>query len=201
MPDGPLPAPATNGRAYPDHRPHLRRGRRRRRGRRPAGRGRLLPGRPANGLPHQGLPDALPYRRRAGRHLGGAREHGPGRLALPHVRHREGVRLARRPGRHRVSRPQCPGRRLRARALGRAVLAHRGRPHLPAPVRRDDDGFRQGDRPAHLRRRRPNRPRDPPHALRRRSQARRRVLRRIFRHRPHHGRGGRMPRGRRAQDG
>ena len=33
-----------------------------------------------------------------------ARQHGPGRLALAHVRHRQGVGLARRPGRHRVSR-------------------------------------------------------------------------------------------------
>ena len=38
----------------------------------------------------------------------------------------KGVRLARRPGRHRIHVPQCAGRRLRAGALGRAVLAHRG---------------------------------------------------------------------------
>ena len=63
---------------------------------------------------------------------------GAGRLALAHVRHRQRVGLARRPGRHRISLPQRAGGRLRARALGRAVLAHRGRQDLPAALRRHD---------------------------------------------------------------
>ena len=44
---------------------------------------------------------------------------------------------------------------------------HRGRPHLPAPVRRPHHRVRRGPAgAAHLRRRRPHRPRDPAHALR-----------------------------------
>ncbi len=87
----------------------------------------------------QGVPDPLAHRGGAGRHLRRARQHGAGRLALAHVRHRQGLGLARRPGRHRISVPQRARRRLRTRALGRAVLAHRGRQDLPAPVRRHDD--------------------------------------------------------------
>ena len=50
--------------------------------------------------------------------------------------------------------------------------------------------------PAHLRRRRPHRPCDAPHALPAEPQARRRLLHRIFRARPDHG-GWRVPRPRR----
>ena len=50
----------------------------------------------------EGLPDALAYGRGARRHFRGARQHGPGRLALAHVRHCQGLRLARRPGRDRI---------------------------------------------------------------------------------------------------
>ena len=46
---------------------------------------------------------------------------------------------------------------------------------------------------AHLRRRRPDRPRDPAHALRPVAEAERRVLHRVFRHRPDHVRGRRLP--------
>ena len=128
----PPTAPQRQRACLPDHRPHLRRGDRRRRRRGPARHGRLLGGGPAHRLHHQGVPDPLAHGRRAGRHLGLARQHGPGRLALAHVRHREGVGLARRPGRDRVPRPQRAGRRLRARALGRALLPHGGGQDLPA---------------------------------------------------------------------
>ena len=114
-------------------------------------------------LHHQGFPDALAYGRGAGRHRGLARQHGRGRLALAHVRHRQGRRLARRPGRDRIHVPQRAGRRLRARALGPAVLAPRGRQDLSAPVRRHDHALRQGHRAAHLRGRRPHRPRHAAH--------------------------------------
>ncbi len=58
-------------------------------------------------------------------------------------------------------------RRLRARALRRAVQPHRGRAHLPAPLRRHDHGLRRGPAgAAHVRRRRPHRPRHAAHALR-----------------------------------
>ena len=110
---------------------------RRRRG--PARDRRLRPGGPAHRLHHEGVPDPLPHRGGAGRHLGLARQHGPGRLALAHVRHRQGVGLARRPGRDRIPVPQRARRRLRTRALGRALLAHRGGQDLPAALRRHDD--------------------------------------------------------------
>ncbi len=149
-----------------DHRSHFRRRRRRRRRRGASRQRRLRAGGPAHGLHDQGVPDPLAHGGGAGRHLRLARQHGAGRLALAHVRHGEGLGLARRPGRHRVSLPQRARRRLRARPLGRAVLAHRGGQDLPAPVRRHDDRFRQGHRAAHLRGGRPHRPRHPAHALR-----------------------------------
>ena len=167
-----------------DRRPHVRRRRRRRRRRGLARQRRLRPGGPEDRLRQQGVPDPLAHRRGAGRHFRFARQHGAGRLALAHVRHRQGLRLARRPGRDRISVPQRARRGLRARALGRAVLAHRGRQDLSAPVRRHDHRFRQGHRPAHLRRRRPHRPRHAAHALRPGAEGQVRVLHRIFRHRP-----------------
>ena len=61
----------------------------------------------------------------------------------------------------------APRSRLRARALRRALQPHRGRPHLPAPLRRHDHRVRRRPaRAAHLRRRRPHRPRHAAHALR-----------------------------------
>ena len=123
----------------------------------------------------------------------------PGRLALAHVRHRQGVGLARRPGRDRIHGAQRARGRLRARALGRAVLAHRGRQDLSAPVRRHDAGLRQGPGAAHLRRRRPHRPRHAAHDVRPGAAPLGRILHRVLRHRPDHGRPGRLPRRHRAQ--
>ena len=94
------------------------------------------------------------------------RQHGPGRLALAHVRHRQGLRLARRPGRHRVHGPPRAGGGLRAGALGRAVHPHRRRQDLPARVRRHDARLRRGPDPAHLRGGRPHRPRHAAHHVR-----------------------------------
>ena len=127
-------------------RPHLRCRRRRRRRRRPARDARLRRSRPQDGVRDEGVPDALAHGRSAGRRRRGARQHGAGRLALAHVRHGEGRRLARRPGRHRIPLPQRARRGVRDGALRRAVLAHRGRQDLPAPVRRHDDGVRRGTR-------------------------------------------------------
>ncbi len=71
---------------------------------------------------------------------------------------------------------------------------HRGRPHLPAPLRRPHHRVRRGAAgAAHLRRRRPHRPRDPAHALRPEPEAEGRVLHRVLRHRPDHVRGRRLP--------
>ena len=96
--------------------------------------------------------------------------------------------------------PQRAGRGLRARALGRAVLAPRGRRQdLSAPVRRHDHALRQGHRAAHLRRRRPHRPRHAAHDVRPGAAAFGRVFHRVFRHRPDHGRRRPLPRRRRAQ--
>ena len=166
----------------------------------PARRRRLQRSGLAHRLHHQGLPDPLAHGGGARRHRRRARQHGRGRLALAHVRHRQGLRLARRPGRHRISLPQRAGSRLRARALGPAVLAPRGRRQdLSAPVRRHDHALRQGHRAAHLRRRRPHRPRHAAHDVRPGAQAFRRILHRIFRHRPDHGRRRPLPRRGRAQ--
>ena len=153
----------------------------------------------AHRLHHQGLPDALAHGGGAGRHCGCARQHGRGRLALAHVRHGQGLRLARRPGRDRISVPQRAGGGLRARALGPAVLAARGRQDLSAAVRRHDHPLRQRHRATHLRRRRPYRPCHAAHDVRPGAAPFGRVFHRIFRHRPDHGRGRPLPRRGRAQ--
>ncbi len=88
--------------AYKVDRSRVRRGRRRRRRRRPARDLRHGQEGLQDRLHHQGVPDPQPHRGGAGRHLGRAGQHGPGRLALAHVRHRQGLRLARRPGRDRI---------------------------------------------------------------------------------------------------
>ena len=75
----------------------------------------------------------------------------------------------------------------------------RGWQDLPARVRRHDDGLRQGHRAAHLRGRRPHRPRHAAHHVRPGAAARRRVLHRVFRDRPDHGRCRPLPRRHRAE--
>ena len=99
-------------------------------------------------LHHQGLPDPQPHRRGAGRHRRRARQYGRGRLALAHVRHGQGVGLARRPGRDRIYVPRGDPGGDRARAFRRAVLAHRGRADLSAAVRRPQRGLRRGRWPS-----------------------------------------------------
>jgi hypothetical protein len=84
----------------------LGRRRRRRRRRGPARGGRRAEAGLKTACITKVFPDPLAHGRGAGRHLRLARQHGRGRLALAHVRHRQGVGLARRPGRHRISVPQ-----------------------------------------------------------------------------------------------
>ena len=96
---------------------------------------------------------------------------------------------------------QRASRRLRARPLGRAVLPHRRRQDLSAPIRRHDDRLWQGHRAAHLRRGRPHRPRHPAYALWPGAEGEVRVFHRIFRDRPHPGRRGRGARRRLPQAG
>ena len=110
------------------------------------------------------------------------------------LRHGEGLGLARRHRRDGVPRARGAEGGLRARALRRAVQPHRGRAHLPAALRRAYHRVRRGAAgAAHLRRGRPHRARDPAHALRAERAAQRRVLHRVFRHRPHPVRGRRGP--------
>ena len=86
--------------------------------------------------------------------------------------------------------------------------------HQGVPFSRTEDGkiyqrpfggmttrLRQGHRAAHLRRRRPHRPRDPAHAVPAVARARRALLHRILRARPDHGRRRRLPRRARAGHG
>ena len=80
----------------------------------------------------QGLSDALAHRGRAGRHRRAARQLDRGQLALAHVRHGQGLRLPRRPGRDRVHVPPRDRGGGRARAHGHAVRPPRERQDLPA---------------------------------------------------------------------
>ena len=127
----------------------------------------------------QGVPDALAHRRGAGRHRRLARQHERGQLALPLLRHRQGLRLARRPGRDRVHVPRSAQGRLRARALRHAVRPQRRRHDLPAPVRRPHRQLRREGRAARLRRGRPHRPRAAAHAVPAERQVAHAVLRRV----------------------
>ena len=119
---------------------------------------------------------------------------------MAHVRHRQGLGLAGRCRRHGISGARSAGRRLRARALRRAVLAHRRGQDLPAAVRRPhDELWRRPAGAAHLCGRRPHRPRHPAHALRPVAEEQRAVLHRVFRARPDHGAGRHLHRRRRLE--
>src|SRR5690606_21922261 len=108
---------------------------------------------PQGGGALEGVPGALEHRGGAGRHRGPARQLHRGQLALAHVRHGEGLRLSRGPGRHRVHVPPGDRGRGRARAHGHAVRPPGERQDLPAPVRRPHPELRQQqDGDARLRR-------------------------------------------------
>ena len=139
-------------------------------------------------------PTRSPHRRRPGRDQRRARQHGPGRLALSHVRHGQGLGLAGRPGRDRVHDQARAGSGDRARALRRAVLAHARGQDLPARLRRPVDRVRQEPGLPHLRRRRPHRPCAAAHAVPAGAAPPGPVLQRIFRPRPAHGRRRQLPR-------
>ncbi len=93
-----LPDPVRDGHhgSAPQVRRRHRRGRRGRHARRP----RVRTAHPHGG-PHQALPDPLPHRRRPGRHVRRAGQRRGGQLGVAHLRHRQGRRLPRRPGRGR----------------------------------------------------------------------------------------------------
>ena len=149
----------------------------------------------------QALPHPEPYRGRPGRNERRTRQHGRGSLDLAHVRHRQGLRLAGRPGRHRVHVPRGDPGGGGARTLRSALFPYRGRQDLPAPLRRHDHPLRRGHCPADLRRRGPHRPRHPAHALPAEPQARRRVLPRVLRHRSSLRRRRGLPRSARLEPG
>ena len=99
-----------------------RRGRRRGALRRPGGQRRR-----AHGGPLEALPDAQPYRRRAGRHRGGARQRGGGQAGVARLRHGEGRGLPGGPGRRDPPRRGRGARRVRPGEQGSAFQPHRRR--------------------------------------------------------------------------
>ena len=103
--------------------------------------------------------DPEPFGRGRGRHQRGARQRRRGLRRVARVRHRQGLRLHRRPGRDRDLHARGAGRHLPARALGRGLLEARRRQARAAPVRRRRLA-------AHRVRRRHHRPRADPGALR-----------------------------------
>ena len=115
--------------------------------------------------PLEDPPGSQPFGRGRGRDQRGARQRLRGRPGEARVRHGQGLGLPRRPGRDRGPLRRGARRRLPARALGRSLLAHRGRPDRPAPVRR-------GGRAAHRLRGRHHRPRPRARALRAGDEAR-----------------------------
>ncbi len=162
---------------------------------------RLAQAGPERRLPVQGLPDALAHRGRAGRHRRLARQHERGQLALPFLRHRQGQRLARRPGRDRVHVPRSAEGGVRARAHGHAVRPQPRRHDLPAPVRRPHRQLRREAGAARLRRGRPHRPRDAAHAVPAEREGAHDLLRRVDGARPDPRRRRRRARRHRARDG
>ena len=161
---------------------HVRRRRGRRRRRRPAGRDRRPRGRRADR-------DRLQVAARQGAHGDGRgrhrRGHGQplarGQLggALPrhHAWREDAQQLADGP----AARPGGARAGAGARGLGRALRPHRGRPDLPARLRRPQL------RPARPRRR-PHRPGDDPHPAAARRRARHRRLHGVHGHRAAQGR-------------
>ncbi len=152
------------------------------------GRSRARPLRRQGRGPDQALSDSLPHRRRAGRHLRRAGQPRGGPLGVAHVRHRQGWRLPRRPGRggdpgaggHRHGhRAGAHGPALQSHADGRIDQRRFGghtRNFGEGPVRRSCFA---ADRTGHH---------DPADAVPAVHQARRQLLRRV-------------PRGRRHRDG
>ncbi len=149
------------------------------------GRRRRRPGR-------QSPPRPQPHLLRPGRH-----QRGPGRrrlLGSPHVRHRQGVGLPGRPGRHRGDVQGRAARHTGAGAHGLPVQPLRERPHRPAPLRRRRlSAYRlrrrhQRLRPAahHVRADRAPRPQGLRGVVRHPARRAGRPLRRRGRHRPAH---------------
>ncbi len=115
-----------------------------------------------------------PLRGGRGRDQRGARERLRGQRRGARLRHGQGLRLPRRPGRDRDPLRGSARRRLPARALGGDLLAHGGRADRAAPLRRRG-------RAAHRLRGRHHRPRPRPRPLRAGHEARPARLRGVLR--------------------
>ena len=147
------PGAAIGSLAYASsRRPHHRRG-----PRRPARRARGRRRRGVGRDHQQGPSRPLPLGRRRGRHQRGPQPRGL--VGVARVRHRQGLRLPRRPGRDRDHVPRGARRDPLARARRRHLPPQRHRPPRHARVRRRLAG-------AHVLRRRHHRPGDPARALR-----------------------------------
>ena len=160
-------APAVNGRAYPIDGPHLRRGRRRRRRRGPARHGRLRRGGPA-------APPASPRCSRRARTPSRRRAASPPRSAT--WARTTGAGTCTTPSRA----PTGSATRTRSNIMCReAPAAVYELEHYGVPFSRTEDGkiyqrpfggmtthYGKGTGAAHLRRRRPHRPRHAAHAVR-----------------------------------
>ncbi len=119
-------------------------------------------------------PGSKPLGSGRGRDQRGARKRLRGRSREARVRHRQGLRLPRRPGRDRDPLPGGARRRLPARALGGGLLTDTGRAHRSAALRcrrRAADGIR----------RRHHRPRPHPRPLRAGDEARHPDVRGVLR--------------------
>ncbi len=136
----------------------------------------------------EALPDPVPHRGGAGRNVRRARQRRRGLVGMACVRHRQGRRLPRGSGRRRRHVQGSRGLRLAARADGPPVQPHTGRKDRSAALRWTHQEPRRGSGEARLLRRRPHRSHDPSDPVPAMQQARRRVLQRVLRPRPHHGR-------------
>ena len=162
--------------------PSARRPSDRGRSRRPARSPRSSGGGRVRGHHLQGPPGALALERGPGRDQRGAQPRG--HLGVARLRHHQGLRLPRRPGRHRGHVPGGALRAARARALGRDLPPQRGGPARHPRLRRRVGG-------AHLLRGRHHGPGDPARALRAADEPRGGVpLRGVVHHRARAGRRG-----------
>ena len=112
---------------------------------------------------------------------------------MAYVRHGQGGRLARRPGRDRIHVPASRTHGDRTGTCGDALLPHRRWKDLSKAVRRSYERLRQKSGPPRMRCGGSNGTCLDPHALWASPAGRSRIFHRVFRARPHHG-GWRVPR-------
>ncbi|KAF1854294.1 hypothetical protein Lal_00013139 [Lupinus albus] len=138
----------------------------------------------------EGVPDAFAHGGRAGRHRRVARQHERRQLALPLLRHDQGLRLARRPGRDRIHRRTSCTNSSTSACRSTATRTARS----TSAVRRPHRELRREAGPARLRGRRPYRSRAAAHAVPAERRGEDAVLRRMDGARPDPRRGRRRAR-------